>query len=91
MEEKVVWAYAELSELNNQTGLVICPADVADKLLEADMVQNPQIGAHLFKLIGTPLPAKAEKAAKAAEKPVKAEEKPAKKADKKADADQGED
>ena len=51
MSETLVWAFQPLPELNNETGFVACEQGLAEKLLAADKVQNPNIGAHHFREI----------------------------------------
>ena len=54
----LVWAYAELDELNNQVGFVeIEDESLAKELLEKEYVQDPSIGVLHFAEIGTPIPA----------------------------------
>ena len=65
MDDRLVWAYAELKELENQVGFVVCPGDIADSLLASGAVQDPQVGALHLKEIGTEAPKpKAKPAAK---------------------------
>ena len=53
VEEKtaVVWAFKQLKELDNETGLIYCTPTVADKLLKANKVQDPKVGALSLKAI----------------------------------------
>jgi hypothetical protein len=58
---RTVWAFRPLPELNNQTGFVECGDDeLAERLLRADLVQDPQIGLLLMRERTTVPPAKPE-------------------------------
>ena len=48
----VVWAYKPLKELDGICGMVVCEDDLAEKLLAAGKVQNPQDGAWHLTPIG---------------------------------------
>ncbi len=48
---RLVWAFQELKELDNRVGFVTVPDSLAEKLLKAEKVQSPQIGANALKPI----------------------------------------
>lgn len=51
----IVWAYRRLPELNDETGLVECDVELADKLIAAEKVQDPRVGAlHLKEIEALP-------------------------------------
>lgn len=47
----IVWAFQPLPQLNGRTGIVECDDALADELIGANLVQDPRIGALLFKPI----------------------------------------
>jgi hypothetical protein len=46
-----VWAFCPIPELNKATGLVDCEEELAAQLISDGRVQDPRIGANLFKPI----------------------------------------
>ena len=54
----LVWAFQELKELDGQTGFVECDDKVGVKLLKAEKVQSPNIGALDLKAIKIKKPRK---------------------------------
>ena len=54
----LVWAYAELKELNKETGFVLVDDKLAEKLIKEKKVQMANIGALNLKPIGAKLPVK---------------------------------
>jgi hypothetical protein len=51
MHEDTVWAFEPIDELNGETGFVACDAELAQKLIEAEKVQDPRVGALHLKEI----------------------------------------
>lgn len=70
--EKLVWSFAEVKELNNETGFVVCDATLAVELIKEGKAQDPLDGALYLSTIGTPLPVKKAPKKTAAPKPNKA-------------------
>lgn len=57
----LVWAFRSLPELNGETGLVECDADLAAKLIAGDQAQDPRVGDKFFRAIeAAPVPRSAE-------------------------------
>lgn len=52
MADTVVWAFKELSELNNELGMVVCDEALAEKLIAKGDAENPQDGARYLTPIG---------------------------------------
>lgn len=53
MSEDLVWAFAPIKELNNETGFVACDSELAKELIESGKVQDPRDGALHLKEIQT--------------------------------------
>lgn len=51
MSIEQVWAFKPIKELNYQTGFVECDIDLARTLIEAGLVQNPNVGGLHLKYI----------------------------------------
>lgn len=51
MVKTLVWAFKPISDLDGKTGLVECDADLAQKLIKENKVQDPRVGANFFKTI----------------------------------------
>ena len=49
----VVWAPRPLDDLGGATGIVECDEDVAERLIAADLAQDPRIGDRLLRPIDT--------------------------------------
>jgi hypothetical protein len=50
---RTVWAPDPLPELNHAVGFVVCAETLAEELIAQDLVQDPRIGAHLMRCIGS--------------------------------------
>lgn len=61
MARTVVWAFRAIQELNGETGLVECEEELARKLIDKGLAQDPSVGALAFKEIEV-APAKASPA-----------------------------
>lgn len=54
--QTIVWAFKPLKELNNETGMVECDSDLAEKLIKADKAQDPRVGGlHLKEIEAAPI------------------------------------
>ncbi len=51
-DQKLVWAFQELRELQNRVGFVSCDEDLAQKLLKEEKVQDAALGAMALNPIG---------------------------------------
>jgi hypothetical protein len=45
----IVWAFQPLDELDGQTGLVECDEALAQRLITADLAQDPRVGSNHFR------------------------------------------
>lgn len=55
----IVWAFQPLAQLDGRLGIVECDEELADELVERNLVQDPRIGALLLKPIQVEADAKA--------------------------------
>lgn len=46
-----VWAFQPIEELNNRVGFVQCDEELANKLIDQNLVQDPRVGGGALKVI----------------------------------------